>query len=412
MCRGRYSLALALTVGVLGSGCGSFKDDGGDNGGAPDGFAGDAPGIDAGDASLASEGGDASVASEGGNDAATEGGNGGRPCTAAMCPPVVMADDLHYPVAIALDATYLYWIEAGNGVSDPDTPMVRIAKSMPCLKSTDPCRGVLDSMAGGDVYLSLTLAVGPDEACYTQTYDSPAEHSVYCVAFGSGGKRVVYEGTGAATQIVATADTIAWADFGQTASSSQGAVFAVPADAGFTADAQALASARPGPTGLAADGPAFVWVEDGTSADAGAAQGVSPDGGPPTLIAGGQQSPSSVVAYGGYAYWTSLGDGTVRRMKDDGTGTVDTLASGETLPVAIAADASGVYWVNAGTGPDYLDGALRRVDLAGGTVTTMMPGIVNALALAIDDADVYVCNAGTTGQQFHDGTIWQMAKTY
>ena len=36
----------------------------------------------------------------------------------------------------------------------------------------------------------------------------------------------------------------------------------------------------------------------------------------------------------------------------------------------------------------------------------------DALALAIDDTDVYVCNAGTTGQQFHDGTIWQMPKTY
>jgi hypothetical protein len=41
-----------------------------------------------------------------------------------------------------------------------------------------------------------------------------------------------------------------------------------------------------------------------------------------------------------------------------------------------------------------------------------MANIVNLQALAIDDTDVYVCNAGTTGNQFHDGTIWQIAQTY
>ncbi|MGH7298214.1 MAG: hypothetical protein ACRELB_24965, partial [Polyangiaceae bacterium] len=157
-----------------------------------------------------------------------------------------------------------------------------------------------------------------------------------------------------------------------------------------------------------------VWTEYGASADAGAVRWSPLDGGPSVLLAFAQQSPDAVAAYGGYAYWVSAGDGTVRRVKDDGTGGVETLASGESAPVAIAVDASGVYWVDAGTGPDYLDGALRRADLTAGTgtITTMMPGIVNVQAMAIDDANVYVCNAGTVGKQFHDGTIWQMAKTY
>jgi hypothetical protein len=189
-------------------------------------------------------------------------------------------------------------------------------------------------------------------------------------------------------------------------------VFAVPADAGFTADAQALASGRPGPTGLAADGPAFFWAEYGTNADAGAVQRASPDSGSPTLLAGMQMSPQGVAAYAGYVYWGTTGDGAVRRAKEDGTGAVETLASGENVPAALAVDASGVYWINAGTGPDYLDGALRRMDLSGGAVTTMMPGIASVQALAVDDADVYVCSAGTTGNQFHDGTIWRMPKTY
>ena len=405
-----YGSAVALILAGLGPGCGSFKNDAGGDAGVPDASTGDAPVADASEAGTASDGGGAG---DGGVDSASETGDGGRPCTATACSPVVMANDLHYPVGLAVDATHLYWIEAGNGVSDPDAPLVRILKSAPCLKSTDPCRGVLDPMAGGDVFQSLSLAVGPDQVCYTQTYNSPAQHSVYCVGFGSGGgKRAVYQGNGAAAQIVTTADTIAWADFGQAASSSQGAVFAVPADAGFTADAQALASGRPGPSALAVDGPAFFWAEYGTSAEAGAVQRASLDGGAPTLVAGGQTSPDGVAAYAGYAYWVSTGDGAVRRAKEDGTGAVETLSSGENVPVALAVDASGVYWINAGTGPDYLDGALRRVDLAGGTATTMMAGIANVQALAIDDTDVYFCNAGTTGKQFLDGTIWQMPKTY
>ena len=406
MCRIGYPLA-ALALLAAGQACGDFKNAGG--GGTLDGSVGDAPVADAGEAGVAS---DAGAPGEGGADSATEGGNGGRPCTAAACPPVVMADDLHFPVALAVDALHLYWIEAGNGVSDPDAPLVRILKSAPCLKSTDPCRGVLDPMAGGDAFQGLSLAVGPGQACYTQTYDTPSAYSVNCVTFDSAGTRGVYQGTGAAVQIVATADTIAWTNFGQAAAASQGAIFAVPSDAGFTTDAQALASARPGPAGLAADGPALVWTEYGTTADAGAVQRVSLDGGAPVVIAGGQQSPGSVAAYAGYVYWTSVGDGTVRRTKDDGTGAVETFASAENGPVAVAVSATGVYWINAGTGPDYLDGALRRVDLAGGTPATMMANIVNLQALAIDDTDVYVCNAGTTGNQFHDGTIWQIAQTY
>ncbi|HEY8086318.1 MAG TPA: hypothetical protein VIF09_00685, partial [Polyangiaceae bacterium] len=335
------------------------------------------------------------------------------PCTAAACPPVVMAGDLHYPVGLAVDATHLYWIEAGNGVSDPYAPLVRILKSAPCLHATDACRGVLDSMAGGDPFTSLSLAVGPGQACYTQTYNTPAGHSVYCVAFGAGaGTRGIYQGAGAATQVVVTTDTIAWTDFGQGAANTDGALFAVPADAGFTPDAHAVLSGQPGPSALATDGADLVWAEYGPTADAGSVRRVPLDGGGSTLLAAAQASPASVATYAGFVYWASLGDGTVRRVKDDGTGPVETVSAGEIAPAAVYADATGVYWIDAGTGPDYLDGALRRADLAGGNATTMMSGLVNLQAMAVDDVDVYVCNAGTVGGQYHDGTIWQIAKTY
>ena len=400
-------VAAAAAVALVVAACGSFKNDGSAGAGT------DASTTDAG-SSETGAGTDGSTPGEGGaGESGADAGNQDRPCTAAACPPVVMADDLHFPVAIAVDTLHLYWLEAGNGVSDPDAPLVRILKSAPCLKSSDPCRGILDSMAGGDAFDGLSLAVGPDQACYTQTYDVPAGHSVYCVAFGGGGgTRGIFQGTGAAIQIVATADTIAWTDFGQQAASAQGAVYAVPADAGFLADAQPLVAALPGPGGLAADGPSLVWTEYGTSADAGSVRLAPLDGGTATLLAAQQAAPGGVATYAGYVYWVGTGDGTVRRTRDDGTGGVESVSSGENTPVALAVDASGVYWINAGTSPDYLDGALRRADLTGGTVTTMMPGVVNVQAMAIDDVDVYVCSAGTPGGKYHDGTIWQMPKTY
>jgi hypothetical protein len=155
-----------------------------------------------------------------------------------------------------------------------------------------------------------------------------------------------------------------------------------------------------------------VWTEYGTSVDAGAVRRTPFDGGTRTLLAAQQAAPGGVAAYAGYVYWVNTGDGTVRRTRDDGTGGVEGVSSGENTPVAVAVDASGVYWINAGTSPDYLDGALRRADLTGGTATTMMSGVVNVQAMAIDDVDAYVCSAGTPGGQYHDGTIWQMPKTY
>src|SRR5580704_17100613 len=98
--------AVAVVILAAGAACGGFRDSRGDDGGPPEGGA-DAPGADV----------ESAAPAEGG-DAPSEGASGGRPCTAAACPPVVMAGDLHYPVGLAVDATHLYWIEAGNGVSD------------------------------------------------------------------------------------------------------------------------------------------------------------------------------------------------------------------------------------------------------------------------------------------------------
>lgn len=54
---------------------------------------------------------------------------------------------------------------------------------------------------------------------------------------------------------------------------------------------------------------------------------------------------------GDYVYWTTGTEGgSVQRAKKDGTGTVDTLASGLAIPIGIAVDEGHVYWAENGAG--------------------------------------------------------------
>ncbi len=390
--------------------CSEFKG-AADDGGADDGASGD----DAATIDGASDGAVTDGAT--GGDGATSDGPSGdgataRVCTAAACPPVVMADDLHVPFVLAVNGTHLYWLERGNG-NDLDGELVRIAKTNPCVHADAGCRGVLDGNVAGQTSDFVTLGLGPADVCYTETYNAPAQHSLNCISLSSGQKRAVFQGNGAGGNLAVLADAIYWANYGTSAAASNGAILRVAEDAGFTASPPAVASNRPGPDSVAVEGANVFWSEVGATDGGGALYRAFVDGGARTAIAPGQHAPRPIALYGNQIYWADLRDGTIKRVNKDGSGTVETLASGQASPFTVVVDASGVYWATAGSPPDYLDGTVMQHPLGSGTSATQVVGSVSSLAALVADANyLYYASMGTTAGSFTDGKVFRIAKTY
>jgi hypothetical protein len=84
-------------------------------------------------------------------------------------------------------------------------------------------------------------------------------------------------------------------------------------------------------------------------------------------LATGQKSPSAIAVDAAGVYWTNAGDGTVMEVPLAG-GTPVTLASRQGSPTALAIDATNAYFAN------WDSGAVMKVPLAGGATTFLAAG--------------------------------------
>ena len=80
------------------------------------------------------------------------------------------------------------------------------------------------------------------------------------------------------------------------------------------------------------------------------------------------------------------------------TGCLVALASGQENPVALAVDATSVYWTNHGSGQFTSDGSVMSVPIAGGTPVTLAPGRVAPGGIAVDASNVYWTEYGGNGK--------------
>ena len=70
-------------------------------------------------------------------------------------------------------------------------------------------------------------------------------------------------------------------------------------------------------------------------------------GGTPTVLAKAQASPFGIATDGIAVYWTNEGDGTVMKCATTGCGGAPTtIASSQKEPMGIAVDGTSVYWAN------------------------------------------------------------------
>jgi hypothetical protein len=337
-----------------------------------------------------------------------EGGPAPAVCTDTTCPVEQILKDLYGPVSIAVNTSHLYTIEVGSVPNNNDYGMLsRIAKTLAC--KTRSCFTILDDrvlngqLQGQNIY-EAHVALGLNDVCYTQSFNTNAQHSVRCFALTTLVRRPLDDGAGALIDLWVGATEARWVLQSTTATSADGFIMGRPLTGGTTT---ALASGRMNPIGVASDGTKTYWSEIGPASPQGTINTLADGGG--VAIATGRANPTSIRLYGQYLYWIEAQKKVVMRGRTDGTGTPEQIAITDDNPIELSVDASGVYWISSGLGGSGLTGSLAHAPLTpGGAITVMIKDINLVYSLAVDTTHVYVA---AVGQMIADGQIVRIKKS-
>ncbi len=243
---------------------------------------------------------------------------------------ISVASEQNNPWGLAVDATHVYWANAGDA----------------CLDDAGPCSGAILSvpLAGGTIttlasQLDLPIRVAVDA---TNVYWTNAGRGC---PFDAGVSVPINMRCG-------------------------GSIMTMPLQGGTPT---ILASGQNNPWGIAVDRNSVYWTNFGD----GTVMKVPRLGGMTTTLATGQNLPYGIVTDATSVYWAG-GDG-VRKVPLMG-GSIATLATG--LAAGIAVDPSGVYWTTS------YGGTVENVSLDGGAVATLASGYAFA-GIAITGTSIY-----------------------
>jgi hypothetical protein len=150
------------------------------------------------------------------------------------------------------------------------------------------------------------------------------------------------------------------------------------------------------------DGTTVYWIDYDSDTEMGAVMKVASNGGAPTVLAPGQDFPSSIAVDGTSVYWTTSwpispgpdggARGSVMKMSIDG-GTPIALASSAGLTgiiYDIAVDATSVYWVSDSSNQAQTDVSLVKVPKDGGTPINLASLPTSPNQIAVGATSVYV----------------------
>jgi hypothetical protein len=394
-----------LPLALLGpASCSSFRND---TGGAVDSGA-DAGGVEASASDGAVDAGGDSTAfgADGGpsTDGSADSGDGsvggdGGVCTSSTCPVTTVMGHLYGPAAVATDTTYVYWLEVGSMIPQAGGlgQLVRLKKGTTCADRS--CVEVIDPYAlsgtfEGQLIYDNQLAVSGQDVCYSQSFNAQSEHQISCFALTNLAQTLVDQDYGECDGIWIGPGSLVWSLASTSATSSDGSIRTRPIVQTDGGAAPAVASSRPDPTSVLADGAGVVWSELGVG-DAGGAVLVAASDGGITPLVGPRGAPVAVAEYAGFVYWLDAQARTVVRTARAGGGAVDTIAQTDANPFALVVDPSGVYWASGGlTSPE---GSVAHAPLVpGGPTTVMMTGVVAIQGMAVDATRVYVAAVGGT----------------
>ena len=408
------SVASMLALGA-GAACSDFRNEGGSP--SPDASTDSAVGVEGGGADAGGNGDapadgaatDSSSPADSGEAAPT--GDGGV-CTSQTCTVTTLMPALYGPAALAVDASYVYWLEVATTIpqSGGSGQLARVKKDGSCADRS--CAEIIDPYAlsgtfEGELIYDNLVAVGPADVCYAQSFNAQSEHQITCFALNSFTPTSIDQDYGECDSLWMGAGAVFWSLASTSATTSDGSIRTRPLAASDGGAAPYVASSRPYPTGVLADGTGVVWSELGLGDAGGAVVVAGADGGVSPLVSG-RGAPVAVAEYGAYVYWLDDAAHTVLRTTRAGGGAVDQIANTDANAFALVVDPSGVYWASAGLANP--DGTVAHAPLdPGGPTTVMMSNVAGIQALAIDGTRVYVAAVGTKLNA--GGSILAMNKT-
>ena len=327
----------------------------------------------------------------------SDGGGGGgdgssKTAQCASTDPVRLATATH-PIAIAVDAANVYWIDDTLGTVN-EVPLCGGATTTLVETSTLGSKTLVPdglAVAGGEVYFTTHDFWNPDP-----------NGNVWRVSEAGGTPARLVDDLALPGPIVVSADGLLWIDSWQT---TEGRVMRSALDGtGITV----LATSQNEPLALASSADKAVWSVLGGYQSVGGAIFQTPMGG--GMVDGfvvGLNTPLALSVRDANVYWADEGDLKVensgRVMKaplDPNASKATTLVSGG-RPQGIAVDAANVYWT------DSASQSVQRVPIAGGAPTTIAKGQVGPLAVTVDDSNVYWV---TIAEGKGVGTIMKLAK--
>ncbi len=151
------------------------------------------------------------------------------------------------------------------------------------------------------------------------------------------------------------------------------------------------------------------WTNYGDSDFTGSVWGADPDGAGAAALATNQQQPRGIAAGSATVYWANAGNGTIMRLRTDGSA-ADAFTSSLLTPNDVALDADWLYSAEGGTPPNYRDGRVVARRLDGSEARTLAAGRIHPRALALDADTVYWVDRGTPNADNYDGAVAKVAK--
>ena len=118
--------------------------------------------------------------------------------------------------------------------------------------------------------------------------------------------------------------------------------------------------------------------------------------------------PAGISIGSTHVFWTNTGDGTIRAANPDASSPTIVLKD-RVVPSDIVVVAALMYWVEAGTQPNYEDGTVQVAATDGSGIVTLATAQLDPRDLFVDANAVYWVNRGSTQQDEFNGALMKVA---